>query len=286
MPLFMDRHDIAGVTAKAVAEAHEKDLAVQDKHGAKYITYWLDESRGHIFCLCDAPSKEIAEQVHREAHGLLANHIMEVDPATVEAFLGALDQSPAIVTMRAGTDPVEPPPPNDGSAGSAFRAILFTDMKDSTALTRQLGDARAMDLLRIHNGIVREALKNHHGNEVKHTGDGFMLSFASVSRAVECAVAILKAFDVYNRQNPDMPIHLKIGLSAGEPIEENQDFFGTSVQLAARLCGSAQANKILVSDGVRELCLGKNLQFVNHGNKRLKGFDQPVRVYEVDWTQD
>jgi len=285
MPLFMDRHDIEGVTAKAVAEAHEKDLAVQDKHGAKYITYWLDESRGRIFCLCEAPSKEIAEQVHREAHGIMANHIMEVDPETVEAFLGSIEQTPAIVSMHRGTEPAEPPPPNDGSSGSAFRAILFTDMKDSTALTRQLGDAKAMDLLRVHNGIIREALKVHHGNEVKHTGDGFMVSFASVSRAVECAVAILKAFDVYNREHPDMPIHLKIGLSAGEPIEENQDFFGASVQLAARLCGSAQADKILVSDGVRELCMGKNLQFMNQGNKRLKGFDQPVRVYEVDWTQ-
>jgi class 3 adenylate cyclase len=285
MPLFMDRHDIEGVTAKAVAEAHEKDLAVQDKHGAKYVTYWLDESRGHIFCLCDAPSKEIAEQVHREAHGLVANHIMEVDPVTVEAFLGRIEQSPPIVTMRTGTDPVEPPVA-DGSSGSAFRAILFTDMKDSTALTRQLGDARAMELLRAHNALVREALQFHHGNEVKHTGDGFMVSFASVSRAVECAIAILKAFDLYNRQNPGMPIHVKIGLSAGEPIEENQDFFGASVQLAARLCGSAQPDKILVSDGVRELCLGKNLQFMNQGNKRLKGFDRPVRVYEVDWTQD
>ena len=88
MPLFMDRHEIQGVTAQAVVEAHEKDMAIQDKHGAKYLTYWLDEARGHIFCLCDAPSKEVAEQVHREAHGLVANHIMEVDPVTVEAFLG------------------------------------------------------------------------------------------------------------------------------------------------------------------------------------------------------
>lgn len=286
MPLFMDRHDIPGVTAKAVAEAHEKDMAVQDRHGCKYVTYWLDEKRSSIFCLCEAPNKEAAEQVHREAHGLLANHIMEVDPMTVEAFLGAIEESPSFVTIHKGNEPVQLPVTNDGSSGSAFRAILFTDMKDSTALTRQLGDAKAMELLRVHNGIIRDALKGFQGNEVKHTGDGFMASFASVSRAVECAVAILKAFDTYNREHPEMPIHLKIGLSAGEPIEENQDFFGASVQLAARLCGSAQADKILVSDGVRELCLGKNLQFMNQGNKRLKGFDQPVRVYEVDWTQD
>jgi class 3 adenylate cyclase len=285
MPLFMDRHDIEGVTAKAVAEAHEKDLAVQDKHGAKYVTYWLDEPRGHIFCLCDAPSKEIAEQVHREAHGLVANHIMEVDPATVEAFLGCIDQSASIVTISRGGETAQLPATADGSSGSAFRAILFTDMKDSTALTRQLGDAKAMDLLRTHNTIVRETLLIYHGNEVKHTGDGFMVSFASVSKAVECAIAILRSFEAYNRQNPDMPIHVKIGLSAGEPIEENQDFFGATVQLAARLCGSAPADKILVSSGVRELCLGKNLPFMNQGDKKFKGFDRSIRVYEVDWTQ-
>src|SRR5204863_2133595 len=106
---------------------------------------------------------------------------------------------------------------------------------------RQLGDAKAMDLLRNHNGIVREALKAYHGNEVKHTGDGFMVSFASVSRAVECAVAILKAFEAYNRENPDMPIHLKIGLSAGEPIEENQDFFSSAPACnSRRACAAAR----------------------------------------------
>lgn len=285
MPLFIDRHDIEGVTAKAVAEAHEKDLAIQDRHGAKYVTYWMDEARGKVFCLCDAPTREIAEQVHRESHGLMANHIMEVDPETVEAFLGATGESPSIVTIRRGADVAQLPVTADGSSGSAFRTILFTDMKGSTALTRQLGDAGAMDLLRTHNAVVRKALQSHQGREVKHTGDGFMVCFASVSGAVECAIATLKAFEAYNRDNPAMPIHIKIGISAGEPIEEDKDFFGAAVQLAARLCGSAQQDQILVSDGVRELCLGKSLQFVNQGNRRLKGFDGPVRVHQVEWTQ-
>src|SRR4029453_9236281 len=88
MPLFIDRHDIEGVTAQAVMEAHALDMAVQDKHGVNYLTYWVDEARGRVFCLCDAPTKELAEQVHREAHGLLANKIMEGDPDTVEAWIG------------------------------------------------------------------------------------------------------------------------------------------------------------------------------------------------------
>ena len=79
MPLFMDIHEkVEGVTAEAVAGAHLKDLEVQTKYGVNYKKYWVDESSGTIFCLVEAPSKEAAERVHREAHGLVANEIYEV----------------------------------------------------------------------------------------------------------------------------------------------------------------------------------------------------------------
>jgi len=78
MPIFMDRHDMRDLTAEAIAAAHRRDLEVQDKYGVKYIKYWLDEGTGTIFCLVDAPNKEAAEQVHREAHGLTADEIHEV----------------------------------------------------------------------------------------------------------------------------------------------------------------------------------------------------------------
>ncbi len=286
MPLFMDRHDVEGVTAQAVRDAHDKDLAVQDKHGVNYLTYWLDESRGKIFCLCEAPTKELAEQVHREAHGLVANSILEVDPVTVEAFLGADVQSGGAIGSFRHVHSPQPAPQSlaDAQGSSAFRVILFTDMQGSTALTRELGDARAMELLRIHNGIVREAVASHGGREVKHTGDGFMICFTSASRAVECAIAILKAFAAYNEANPETPFNLRVGVTAGEPVEENQDLFGTSVQLAARLCGGAKTNSILVSGAVHDLCLGKKMPFGNCADQEFKGFDQPVRVHEVDWT--
>lgn len=285
MPLYMDRHDIEGVTAKAVAEAHDKDLAVQDKHGVKYLTYWCDEVRGRVFCLVEAPNQEIAIQVHREAHGLIPGQIIEVEPAVVEAFLGTIEEPPSLVTIVPLQSTESPATASEPPGNTAFRTILFTDMKGSTTLTSQLGDAKAMELLRTHNTMVRAALQAHGGHEVKHTGDGFMASFASVSRAVECAIAILKAFDSYNRQNPDTAIHLRIGLSAGEPVAENQDLFGATVQLAARLCDRAQADKILVSGVVRELCLGKKLPFKDQGKRALKGFDRSVHVYEVEWSE-
>ena len=78
MPLFMDVHRVEGATAAAVADAHEKDVAIQDRYGVQYLKYWLDESSGKIFCLADAPDREAAIRVHREAHGLLADEIFEV----------------------------------------------------------------------------------------------------------------------------------------------------------------------------------------------------------------
>jgi len=79
MPLYMDVHDkVDGLTGDAVAGAHEKDLEVQGKHGVNYLKYWYDEGTGKVFCLVDAPSKEAAEAVHREAHGLVADTITEV----------------------------------------------------------------------------------------------------------------------------------------------------------------------------------------------------------------
>lgn len=285
MPLYIDRHDIEGVTAQAVMDAHALDMAVQDKHGVNYLTYWVDENRGRVFCLCDAPTKELAEQVHREAHGLLANRIMEVDPDTVEAFLGTMEQVPAMMKVESLSTTVphaEAFGPEPGA--SAFRAILFTDMTGSTEMTRRLGDQGAMQLLRAHNVIIREALRAHRGREVKHTGDGFMTSFASVSSAVECAITILRAFEAHNREHPDHEIHVRIGLTAGEPVEEENDLFGATVQMAARLCNCAHTDGILVSSLVQELCLGKSLAFINAGERELKGFDQPVRVFEVGWS--
>jgi hypothetical protein len=79
MPLFIDVHNhIEGLTADAVAHAHEADLKTQKKHGVKYLRYWFNDQTGKVFCLIDAPSKEAAIAVHREAHGLVADELIEV----------------------------------------------------------------------------------------------------------------------------------------------------------------------------------------------------------------
>ena len=90
MPIFMDRHDLTGTTAAEIAEAHRRDLAIQDRYGVKFLTYWFDEQRGTTFCLVEAPDKETAQCVHREAHGFVAGEVVEVALSAVEAFLGRI----------------------------------------------------------------------------------------------------------------------------------------------------------------------------------------------------
>ena len=164
----------------------------------------------------------------------------------------------------------------------AFRTVLFTDVEGSTALTQRLGDAKARDLLREHEGIVREALKSHGGSEVKTMGDGFMASFSSATKALECAIAMQRAFAAHN-VSAEEPIKVRIGLNAGEPIAEDEDLFGTAVNEAARITATANGGEILVSNVVRELAKGKDFLFADRGEANLKGFDEPVRLFDVRW---
>ena len=167
----------------------------------------------------------------------------------------------------------------------AFAAMMFTEFQDSTMITTMFGDTKALLLLHIHKVRTGNALRDHRGNEVKQTGDGIMASFVSVSDAVKCAMEIQEAFDAHNQANPDEALYLRIGLSAGEPIEEHGDLFGTAVILAARLCSHSEPGQILVAQVVRDLCQGKTLPFSDLGEIVFKGFDQAIRVYTVESRQ-
>jgi len=166
-----------------------------------------------------------------------------------------------------------------------FRTVLFTDVEGSTAMTQRLGDARAREVLREHERIVRETLKSHGGSELKTMGDGFMASFSSATRALECAIAMQRAFAAHN-ETAEEPIRVRVGLNAGEPIAEDEDLFGTAVIMAKRICDQAEPGQILVSDVVQQLAAGKGFAFVDKGEATLKGFEKPVRLHEVRWREE
>ncbi len=277
MPTYMDIHDISGgVSAADVAKAHAQDMEVQDKYGVQYHKYWINEKSGKIFCLCHAPNAEAAAQVHREAHGLVAEKIIQVEPDVADLFLGGSEVNSAGAVLAPGGTADDRDP--------GIRTILFTDIVESTSLTQKIGDEAAMELVDLHDSIVRDALKDLGGREVKHLGDGIMASFISAAAAVKCAARVQNEFAKHARANSDRPVQIRVGIAAGEPVERANDLFGVTVQLASRLCNHAAADQILVSNVVAELCAGKALPFEDLGEVKLKGFDQPVRVHAVGWV--
>ena len=270
MPIFMDRHEFRGLTRVDVAQAHGRDLEVQSRYGVKYMAYWFDEARGAGFCLVDAPDAATAEKVHRESHGAIANAIIPVDVAAVEAFLGRIgDPLPAGTASAPAVDP-------------GRRAVMFTDLVGSTEMTARLGDAAALELVRAHDALVRRGLRIYAGREVKHTGDGIMAAFDETPNAVRAAADIQRRFAAHNTEASEK-LSVRIGIHAGEPVEDHNDLFGTTVQLAFRLCCEADADGVAVSELVRELCEEDSARFVPLGERRLKGFAEKIPVFGFDW---
>ena len=197
---------------------------------------------------------------------------MEAVVTAVEDFLGL-------------ATPASEPPPAVAlkAAPGGMVTILFTDIEGSTTMTQHVGDAAAQTVVRAHNTVVRDALREHGGTETKHTGDGIMASFPLASSAIEAAIAIQRAVAAHSEAHPETAFRVRIGLNAGEPVVEEQDMFGTAVQLARRVCDQAEAGSILVTDVVRQLAAGKRYLFSDTGEATLRGFEDPVRLYEVSW---
>ena len=205
------------------------------------------------------------------------------------------------------------------STDSTFRTVLFTDIVGHTEMMRRLGDDKGRAVLREHEQVTRDVLKANAGSEVKTMGDGFMASFTSVTKAVQCAIALQRAFADRGAGDPDSsgvrfqpddpntpgvrfqpdrggaggtalvePIIIRVGLNAGEPIQEDgpdgrSDLFGETVILAARIAAQASGGEVLASMAVRELCAGKGFLFADVGEKAMRGFEDPVHVFEVRW---
>lgn len=170
-----------------------------------------------------------------------------------------------------------------GGRRSAPVTVLFTDLQGSTALTSRLGDSAAQVLLEEHDVLVRQVLDAWEGIRIKHTGDGVMASFASVTAALGAATGLQEALRSRNQDRLDAPLNVRIGLNAGEPLERDGDLFGTAVQLAARLCAAADPGQVLVSNVVRELAAGKGFEFDDLGERELRAISTPVRVHALRW---
>jgi class 3 adenylate cyclase len=204
-----------------------------------------------------APSAEALDEINRLMRGFFAD-----DGATTDAVV------------------------REPKAG--VRTILFTDLVGHTEMMRRLGDDAGRDVLREHERITRESLTQYRGAEVKTMGDGFMASFGSVTQAMDCAIALQRAFVDWNnrRDEAEAPrLQVRVGLNAGEPIEEDGDLFGSTVIMASRIAAQAGAGEILIPEPLRHLLTGKSYVYADRGETMLKGFEDAVRLYEVRWRE-
>ena len=193
---------------------------------------------------------------------------VEATCAEIDAFLTYKDESGEGSTAHADPGP--------------FRTILFTDVVASTPLLAQLKDERMRTIMRDHDAVLQAAVDEHEGRVVKTIGDAFMADFAVPSSAVECAIAMQRGIREQFADS-DVPIRLRIGINAGEPIAEDDDLHGASVVIAKRLESAAATNGILVSDVVKQMVMGKDFEFADQGEVALKGFEEPVRAWAGAW---
>jgi class 3 adenylate cyclase len=274
MPLYMDIHrNIQDTAPEDIAAAHEVDLATQGAYGVKYLRWWFNRDLGSIYCLVDAPSSQAANEVHKSGHGLVADEMIEVEPGMVDAMIGSDERGPAVREDPVGTINVD----------TIFRTIVFTDLEDSTPLTQRLGDDAYVELLKMHDALMGRCLEANSGSHVKHMGDGLMASFASVAKAVQCMIDMQRALAEHNSTRSEAALLARMGAAAGEPVSHDGDLFGATVNLASRLSGHARPGQIVVPGVVRDLCMGKGFDFAALGEATMKGFDEPVRLFEVRW---
>jgi class 3 adenylate cyclase len=162
--------------------------------------------------------------------------------------------------------------------------IMFTDIEGFTSLLRALDEEEAHELVHVHSWTVRECVQRKGGFEVKALGDGFMLVFTTACQAVRCAVDIQRALAEYNREHPQRPLLVRMGINTGDAYRHGEDYFGLAVSMAARVVTKARGGQILVTDTSRDLaCPLDGVEFAERGRFQMKGFAGRHRLYEVVW---
>ena len=164
--------------------------------------------------------------------------------------------------------------------------ILFCDMVDYAGMTERLGDHASRQLLHEEHRLVREALTRHGGREVKVQGDGFMVAFGGVARALRCAIDIQQTTHAYVPPAGMEPIAVHIGIHTGDALAEEGDYLGHTVIVASRLADVAGAGEILVSSLSQQLVQGSGeFTFARHRETHLKGMARAQLSATLAWVQ-
>lgn len=169
------------------------------------------------------------------------------------------------------------------SARGIKKSLLFTDIAGSSAMFEQYGDDYGHQIVAIHDRIVGSIIAKRGGVQIKRTGDGILASFASCGRSVKAAILIQRQIARHNQRFPLLPLQVRIGTNIGAVIRRSGDLYGTSVNLAARLCDAVEAGGILTTGIVSARCSSKGYAFRSRGRMTFKGFTKKIPIFEVQW---
>jgi class 3 adenylate cyclase len=166
----------------------------------------------------------------------------------------------------------------------ARRVILFTDLVESTSLNAAEGDEVFLQLMRVHDRLVRSSLRRHDGVEFKHTGDGLAAWFRSPRLAVRCALSLQDELTGALHAGSRGEVRLRCGLAAGAPIDNNGDIFGLTVAKAARICAEAGPGTVLVAGDIPPMVVDETIRFDPRGDVQLKGLPEPTPLLSAHPT--
>lgn len=246
MPLYMDFHQLEGITVEDVKKAHMADIAVQHKYGVRYLQFWVNEKAGTTFCLIEGPDPESCEACHQEAHGNIACNIQEVEQGLFKLLMGDGLPSDHHLTLTM-----------EGEVDSANRTVLVADIKDA----RKVDNLKQQKLLHSSakpKSLAVGAIAKFNGRFIEYTNDDMLLAvFDSPFNAVRCARNIQNTFLDLNKissKSNDWGINFKIALNTGQPITEEKGFFEIAIRPVKRMCMIAESNQIT---------FGTNLQYLS-----------------------
>lgn len=274
MSIYMDRHDVLdGVTAEVVAKMHQEDLKIQDRFNCRGLTYWFDHERKTAFCLVEAPDKQSLIDMHNHAHGEVPHRIIEVDATIVESFLGRIEDPEK--SQKTNLNIINDP---------AFRTIMVTGLK-RFSLKENKSTPQNSSLQNYNHSIIA-TIKQFKGRLVRQNDDYFLVSFESVSHAINCALEVQSKFKTWVNELENTNIKLKIGLSAGVPVTEKEKIFEDTIKLAERLYYISKA-KIVMSAEVKDLYKSENLNVFIDGEfvHPLSAADEKFLNLLMDYTE-
>jgi len=245
MPIYMDLHVVPGANAKDVADAHRLDVLMEHEHSCKCLTYWIDELRGYIFCLIDAPNKESVVELHTRAHGLVPNKVIEVESSLVNAFLGRITDPENAHVTDTGLKVLD---------DTSYRVIMHMQLADPALLMNLVGSDTASKIFQEWKTYAKAQILEYNGREVSSGSNEIIASFVEGDKALTAAINILNLM----RNHPEAT--LRISLHSGEPVMQSDQLFGDTVCLLKRLNTFERTNAVAITTGVVEILSPSLLQ--------------------------